>query len=69
MKTKIICALLLTGAILSSCKKDETVAEPAAPTAENIEIGTGNNKQALRGRDFHLNADLLAGDKIPVAIP
>jgi len=64
MKTKIICALLLTGAILSSCKKDETVAEPAAPTAENIEIGTGNNKQALRGRDFHLNADLLAGDKI-----
>ncbi len=64
MRTKIICALLITGAIISSCKKDEPTVELAAPKAENIEIGTGNNKQALRGRDFHLNADVLAGEKI-----
>ncbi|RZL60991.1 MAG: DUF4625 domain-containing protein [Pedobacter sp.] len=34
------------------------------PKLENIEIGTSNNKRALRGRDFHFNADVLAVTKI-----
>lgn len=64
IKAKLIFALLLTGAVLGGCKKDEPAAELPMPTAEAVEIGTGNNKQALTGRDFHLNADVLAGDKI-----
>ena len=47
----------------TGCKKDHKL-EITAPTATNVEIGTANNKQAIRGRDFHLNVDVIAGDKI-----
>lgn len=47
----------------TSCKKDNEP-ELVVPTATNIEIGTANNKQAIRGRDFHLNVDVVAGGKI-----
>ncbi len=47
----------------TGCKKEKDP-EIATPTASNIEIGTANNKQAIRGRDFHLNVDVIAGDKI-----
>lgn len=50
-------------AFATSCKK-ESKPELATPTATNIEIGTANNKQAIRGRDFHLNVDVVAGGKI-----
>ncbi|WEK18530.1 MAG: DUF4625 domain-containing protein [Candidatus Pedobacter colombiensis] len=65
MKTKkIIVALLLFGTAFQACKKDkEAEPEKAIPTATNIEIGSGN-KLALRGRDFHFNADVIASDKI-----
>ena len=65
MKTpKIILAFLLFAATITACKKDKP-AEPEKPipSATNVEIGSGN-KQALRGRDFHFNADVVAGDKI-----
>lgn len=55
--------MLLSG-LLPSCKKEEQASVPNPPTAEHVEIGYANNKQAIRGRDFHFNADLLAGDKI-----
>ena len=64
-KTKqIIVVLLFFGIALQACKKDNA-AEPekAIPTAANVEIGSGN-KQALRGRDFHFNADVIAAGKI-----
>lgn len=64
IKSTLIYVLLLTGAVFAGCKKNETTPELPMPTAQEVEIGTGNNKQALRGRDFHLNADVLAGDKI-----
>jgi len=60
---KSITLLLLLAIFATSCKKDKNP-EITAPTATNIEIGTANNKQAIRGRDFHLNADVVAGDKI-----
>lgn len=56
--------VVFMGAMLGGCKKNETPGELPIPTAQHVEIGTGNNKQALRGRDFHLNADVIAGDKI-----
>jgi len=61
---KIILAFMLVAELFVSCKKDEQAPELVPPKAENIEIGYANNKQAIRGRDFHFNADLLAGDKI-----
>lgn len=61
--TKFMAALLLLITIFSACKKDQVI-EANSPKAENIEIGSANNKQALKGRDFHFNADVIAGDKI-----
>ena len=55
--------LLLFAGFFTACNDDDKPA-PAGPTAKNIEIGYANNKQAIRGRDFHLNADVIAGDKI-----
>lgn len=61
---KIIIALLLFGTAFQACKKDkEAEPEKDIPTATNVEIGSGN-KQALRGRDFHFNADVVAASKI-----
>lgn len=57
-------AFILTATVFTACKKDDAVQEQLKPTAENIEIGTANNKHALIGRDFHFNADVVAGDKI-----
>lgn len=61
----VFLSIALVSGLSVACKKDNQSAHEAAkPIADNIEIGTGNNKNALRGRDFHLNADVLAGDKI-----
>ena len=55
---------MLISALFVSCEKDGETPAAAQPKVENVEIGYANNKQAIRGRDFHFNADLLAGDKI-----
>jgi len=65
MKTiKIFISFLLITSIFYACKKNELEPELTKPTASNVEIGYANNKRAIRGRDFHLNADLIAGSKI-----
>jgi len=65
MKIKnLTLSLMLVIAGLSACKKENTEQDALKPTAENVEIGTANNKRALRGRDFHFNADILAASKI-----
>ncbi|WP_153845419.1 DUF4625 domain-containing protein [Sphingobacterium paramultivorum] len=61
---KIILAFMLVSGLFVSCKKEGETAEVVSPKEENVEIGYANNKQAIRGRDFHFNADILAGDKI-----
>ncbi|MGN8055072.1 DUF4625 domain-containing protein [Pedobacter sp. 22163] len=63
IKNLLLSAMLLVAG-LSACKKENTDQEALKPTAENVEIGTANNKRALRGRDFHFNADILAATKI-----
>lgn len=60
---RIMTVMLIFIAAFSACKKDDQI-ELAAPTAENIEIGTANNKSALKGRDFHFNANVTAASKI-----
>lgn len=61
--TQFMAALLLFMTIFSACKKDKVI-DLTKPTAENIEIGSANNKHALKGRDFHFNVDVVAGEKI-----
>lgn len=69
MKIKTTKLLLLFAVWLSayavSCNKSEGP-EPELPKAsfENIEIGSGNNGIGIIGRDFHFDADIVAGDKI-----
>jgi len=62
-KVKLFVLFLLTTTAFTACDNDDNQ-EAAKPTAQNIEIGTANNKRALIGRDFHFNADVVAGDKI-----
>lgn len=62
-KVKLFLLLSLFTASFTACDNDDAN-EVSKPTAENVEIGTANNKRALIGRDFHFNADVVAGDKI-----
>lgn len=65
MKTKqILVAFLILAGTFTACKKDKAEPEAVKPSVQNVEIGYANNKRAIRGRDFHLNADVLAGSKI-----
>ncbi|WP_443936796.1 DUF4625 domain-containing protein [Pedobacter sp. MW01-1-1] len=65
MKTTKILTLFLVVAIgFTACKKDQSEAELAKPTIENIEIGLNNSEIGIIGQDFHFNADVIAGDKI-----
>ncbi|MEJ7558438.1 MAG: DUF4625 domain-containing protein [Pedobacter sp.] len=62
---KYTTAFLLAISLFSACKKDESpIPEATKPTVELIEIGYNNNKMGVQGKDFHLNADIIAGDKI-----
>jgi len=62
-KVKLFLLSFISVAVFTACDNDDNN-EVSKPTAENIEIGTANNKRALIGRDFHFNADVIAGDKI-----
>ena len=62
-KVKLFLLLSLAAVSFTACDNDDNN-EVSKPTAENVEIGTANNKRALIGRDFHFNADVVAGDKI-----
>jgi len=62
-KVKLFLLLSIVAVSFTACDNDDNQ-EAAKPTAENIEIGTANSKRALIGRDFHFNADVVAGDKI-----
>lgn len=63
-KTKILVAFIMLAGTFSACKKEQEEPEAVKPTADHIEIGYANNKQAIRGRDFHFNADVTAALRI-----
>lgn len=56
---------LLFSISLVSCDDDDD-AEPILPepTIDKVEVGLNNNEIGVIGRDFHFNAEVLAGDKI-----
>ena len=62
-KLKLFLLFFAATTVFTACDNEENN-EVSKPTAENVEIGTANNKRALIGRDFHFNADVTAGDKI-----
>ncbi|UOR06777.1 DUF4625 domain-containing protein [Hymenobacter aerilatus] len=62
--TRTLLALLLFATLLSACNDDNEPTPAAQPTISNVEIGLGNNEMGTIGGDFHLNADIVAGDKI-----
>ncbi|GGC63585.1 hypothetical protein GCM10011387_16510 [Pedobacter quisquiliarum] len=65
MKTiKTLLLIFLFTSTFVACKKDKVEAELASPMIENLEIGSGNNGQGVIGRDFHLDMDVTAGNKI-----
>ena len=65
MKSKFNHFIITVISILAlvSCQEE---AEPVlpSPTIKNVEIGLNNNEIGVIGRDFHLNADILAGELI-----
>ncbi|MGO3109955.1 DUF4625 domain-containing protein [Sphingobacterium sp. JB170] len=64
-KCSFFTAVALIFIQFSSCTKDDqTAVEVLPPTIENLEIGYGNNQQGIIGRDFHLDMDVVAGDRI-----
>jgi len=65
-KAKLFLLFFVAATAFTACNNDDNndSNQVSKPTATNVEIGTGNNKKALIGRDFHFNADVLAGDKI-----
>ncbi|PTB96825.1 hypothetical protein C9994_05550 [Marivirga lumbricoides] len=60
--------LLLAGyaaiIIVTACSKDDETSVAPKPSISEVEIGSGNNGIGIIGRDFHLNAEVLAGNKI-----
>ena len=62
--TKTLVPFFLFTLAFAACKKHNTEIEPASPKIENLEVGSGNNGQGIIGRDFHLDMDVTAGDKI-----
>lgn len=66
MKTTLSCSIaLLVLIILGSCSSDDHQHEQLSkPTMQNIEVGLNNNETGIIGRDFHFNADIIAGEKI-----
>ena len=67
MKTKLlnfIGIIFLCITSISCTNDDDEVIVLEEPTIANIEVGLNNNEIGVIGRDFHFNAEILAGDKI-----
>lgn len=63
-KVKLLVLGILTALFITSCSNDDDKTEVLQPSFENIEIGSGNNKKGIIGRDFHFEMDVVAGDRI-----
>ena len=66
MKTRIVNLLVFICFLsFTACSSDDDQVEAIKePALSNVEIGSGNNGQGIIGRDFHLNADIVAGELI-----
>jgi len=62
INTLSLCVALVL--FITACDSDDTESEQVPPSISNVEVGLNNNEIGVVGRDFHLNAEILAGDKI-----
>ncbi|PST82549.1 hypothetical protein C7T94_07710 [Pedobacter yulinensis] len=63
MKNMRLIALCLLAVWMGACKKERN-GDPAKPLVNGIEIGSGNEKKAYIGKDFHFEADVTAATRI-----
>lgn len=63
IQKNVLLLLLIFLGMFSSCSEDSEPVLPI-PSIENVEVGLNNNEIGVIGRDFHLNADVIAGEKI-----
>ena len=61
--TKFLALLFVSLFTITSCTKDDDEQQLPAPTMSELEIGSGDN-QGVIGRDFHFNAEVVAGGTI-----
>ncbi|KEO75475.1 DUF4625 domain-containing protein [Anditalea andensis] len=61
---RLIFAFLLSIPFISCNNDEDMVPEDAGISIENMEIGSGNNGRGIIGRDFHLDMDVTALNKI-----
>ncbi|RXG11440.1 DUF4625 domain-containing protein [Leeuwenhoekiella aestuarii] len=62
--TKFLALLFVSLFTITACTNDDDEIILEEPTISDVEVGLNNNEIGVIGRDFHLNAELLAGDKI-----
>ncbi len=71
MKTKFLYLFaIVTFLSITSCNNDDDDLDEilSKSTLSNIEIGLNNNEEGIIGRDFHLNAEIVAGETIDEVI-
>ncbi|MDO6759513.1 DUF4625 domain-containing protein [Tamlana sp. 2_MG-2023] len=59
--------VILITVIFFSCSSDDVEIVSIKPIISNVEVGLNDNEIGVVGRDFHLNAKIIAGDKIDLA--
>ena len=64
LKKLIMAAPIVLLLLFTSCSWDNNLIESLQPTISNVEIGLSNNEIGVIGRDFHLNAEIIAADKL-----
>ncbi|RXG12180.1 putative protein DUF4625 [Leeuwenhoekiella aestuarii] len=62
--TKFLALLFVSLFTITACTNDDDEIILEEPTISDVEVGLNNNEIGVIGRDFHLNAELIAGDKI-----
>lgn len=61
---KIATLAFVACAVMASCKKENGNPALPEPSIDHVEVGTGNNGIGVIGRDFHFEADVVAGERI-----
>lgn len=59
---KVMMVCLVASVVLVSCKKEDPVLTP--PTIAHVEVGLENSGVGIVGHDFHIEMDVVAGERI-----
>ncbi len=56
--SRLLASFFLFSVLFTACSKDDD--DFAPPSIRDVELGSGNNKTAYRGTDFHIEAEIEA---------